>query len=354
LRVESTYYFGETNDTVVFEFEIKPLPLILTLETSSYEIITGSAVEIIGTLTYQNGTPVYNVQINFFIYIYYKIVPSNVFAAITDYDTREPLTDTTDVNGIASVTFTMTEDIDHIEISATFEGDQIRDVVFLELGDTIISILPPGIESWLLYTIISGVVLLAVIASIIVYRLTRKKPFEVYLDKIPDQDITMKLTEMCQGAILSIFDQKKGAVPLVVEHSLQYDYGNRLALEAENFVLQVGDQAFSSLGFEKTMKGRRLGSLTLPNESMLGYIHGIQLENKMARGGYENLVLTVLTDLEFGTLLMAYQEFLHHEIDELISMLVKKKPLYEVREQLDTIRRQTTKIILAAMLSQET
>ena len=354
IRVESTYYFGETNDTLVFEFEIKPLPLILTLETSSYEIITGSAVEIIGTLTYQNGTPVHDVQISFFVYIYYKDVPSNVYAAITGYDLSISINDTTDSNGIASVTFTMTEEIEQIRIYATFEGDQFLDVASFELGDFVISIPPPGIETWLLLTIIGGVVLLAVIASVVVYRLTKKKPFEIYLSKIPDQDITMKLTELCQGAILSIFDQKKGAIPLVVEHSLQYDYGNRLALEAENFVLQVGDQAFSSLGFEKTMKGRRLGSLTLPNESMLGYIHGIQLENKMARGGYENLVLTVLTDLEFGTLLMAYQEFLHHEIDELISMLVKKKPLYEVREQLVTIRRQTTKIILAAMLSQGT
>ncbi|NPD89585.1 MAG: Ig-like domain-containing protein, partial [Asgard group archaeon] len=351
IRVESTYYFGETNDTVIFEFEIKPLPLILTLEPSSYEIIEGSAVEIIGTLTYQNGTPVDNVQITFFIYIYYIDVPLNVYAAFSEYDTVELLNDTTDSNGIASVTFTMTGDIEQIVLKATFEGNQKLDVTSFELGDVVISIPPPGIESWLLYTIIGSVVLLAVISSIVVYRLTRKKPFEVYLDKIPEQDITMRLTELCQGVVLSIFDQKRGAIPLVVEHSLQYDYSNRLALEVENFVLQVGDHAFSSLGFEKTIKGRRIGSITLPNESMLGFIHGIQLENKMARGGYENLVLTVLTDLEFGTLLLAYQEFLYNEIDELISKLEKKKPLHEVREQLETIRKQTTKIILATMLS---
>ncbi|MCG3217336.1 MAG: hypothetical protein KAS63_11445, partial [Candidatus Heimdallarchaeota archaeon] len=150
LRVESTYYFGETNDTVVFEFEIKPLILILTLETSSYEIIEGSAFEIIGTLTFQNGTPVDDVQITFFIYIYYKSVPSNVYAAIIDYDTIEPLNDRTDSYGIASVTFTMTEEIEQIRISATFEGDQFLDVASFELGDFVISIPLPGIETWLL------------------------------------------------------------------------------------------------------------------------------------------------------------------------------------------------------------
>ena len=69
----------------------------------------------------------------------------------------------------------------------------------------------------------------------------------------------------------------------------------------------------------------------------------------MARGGFENLSVAILTDLEFGTLLITYQEYLHPLIDNLQNMLVKKKPLKDVKEQLVLIRREATKIILAAM-----
>ena len=81
---------------------------------------------------------------------------------------------------------------------------------------------------------------------------------------------------------------------------------------------------------------------------MLGYIHGIQIKNEKARGGLENLVISVLTDLEFGTLLLANQEFMHSDIDKLKSMLEKEKPLEEIKEQISQIRTQATKIILAA------
>ena len=349
IRVESYYYFGETNDTFIFEYEINPLPLILTVEASGLEIIEGSAVEFIAILTYLNGTPIEDIEIIFYIFVFYKNQTSNVYAAIEGYDTFEILTDSTDSNGQAIVTFLMTEEIDHIAISATCEGNQILGSVSLELEDIIRAIKPPGLPNYILYAIIAGAVLLIALASFIVYKITKKTPFEELLKKIPDQDIMMRQTELCPGAILSIFHQTKGAIPLIVEHSFNFDYGGRMVLGMENFILKVGDQAFSSLGFEEHIKGRRLGSVTLPNESMLGFIHGIQLENKLARAGYENLVISILTNLEYGTMLLAYQEVLYPYIDDLIKMLEKKDPLSEITNQLDLIRREATKVILAAL-----
>ena len=75
------------------------------------------------------------------------------------------------------------------------------------------------------------------------------------MKKIEEQDIMMKLNELCPGVILSIFDQRRGAVPIISEHSLSFDTSGRVSLEAENFILKICDQSFSSLGFEETIKG---------------------------------------------------------------------------------------------------
>ena len=345
ILAESDFYFGETNDSVSFDYEVLPLRLQLTLSASNLEIIEGTRVEITATLTFLNGTPVANVEITFMIYVSFKTDPSLVRAA---FIVMENLTDSTDINGIASISFEMSEEIEQITFSATFEGNTILDSIVKDSQEIIVSVKPPGLASWLLYVIIGASVLALAIVSFIIYRTVKSTPYETILSRIQDQDVIMKLTELCPGGLLTIFDQRRGAVPLITEHSLSYDYGSRMTLEVDNFILKVGDQAFSALGFEEAIKGRRLGSITLPNESMLGYIHGIQLKSEKARGGLENLVVTVLTDLEFGTLLLAYQEFLHPDIDKLKSMLVDKRPLTEIKEQVHQIRKQATKIILAA------
>ncbi|MHA1446222.1 MAG: hypothetical protein ACTSSN_06000, partial [Candidatus Heimdallarchaeaceae archaeon] len=345
ILAESDFYFGETNDSVSFDYEVLPLRLQLTLSASNLEIIEGTRVEITATLTFLNGTPVANVEITFMIYVSFKTDPSLVRAA---FIVMENLTDSTDINGIASISFEMSEDIEQITFSANFEGNTILDSIVKESQEIIVSVKPPGLASWLLYVIIGASVLALAIVSFIIYRTVKSTPYETILSRIQDQDVIMKLTELCPGGLLTIFDQRRGAVPIITEHSLSYDYGSRMTLEVDNFILKVGDQAFSALGFEEAIKGRRLGSITLPNESMLGYIHGIQLKNEKARGGLENLVITVLTDLEFGTLLLAYQEFLHPDIDKLKSMLVDKRSLSEIKEQVHQIRKQATKIILAA------
>ncbi|MBY9000765.1 MAG: hypothetical protein KGD64_07630, partial [Candidatus Heimdallarchaeota archaeon] len=347
----SDFYFGETNDSFTFDYVVIPLTLLLTVEASNLEIIEGQQLVLTATLTYQNGTPLMEQEIHFTLSIFYKSSTSNAYAAVGDLGYNLILNDTTDVNGLASVTFEMTEEIDHLTFSASYDGDTIFYSTVIDSEEVIVTIKPPGIASWLLYVIIGGSVLALAIVSFIIYRTVKSTPFEKILSKIPDQDVLMKLAELCPGGFLTIFDQRQGAVPLITEHSLDYEYGSRMTTEVENFILKISDQAFSALGFEETIQGRRLGSITLPNEQMLGYIHGIQLKSEKARGGYENIVITVLTDLEYGTLLLTYQEFLHPDIDKLKSMLEKKEPLKEVQKQINQIRKQTTKIILAAQES---
>ncbi|MHA1318115.1 MAG: hypothetical protein ACTSQ6_11465, partial [Candidatus Heimdallarchaeaceae archaeon] len=169
------------------------------------------------------------------------------------------------------------------------------------------------------------------------------------LNSISDNDIVMNMTRICPGVVLSIFDQRKGAIPLVSDHSLDYSYSGRIRIGLENFMLKISDQAYSSLGFEEHHSGRRTGTITLPNEGLVGFIHGIQLENKAARGGFENLSLIVLVENEYGTMLLSYQEYLYPLIDELISMLKNKKSLEDIEEQLSNIRSQATKTVLASL-----
>ncbi|MHA1223873.1 MAG: hypothetical protein ACTSP3_11635 [Candidatus Heimdallarchaeaceae archaeon] len=81
---------------------------------------------------------------------------------------------------------------------------------------------------------------------------------------------------------------------------------------------------------------------------MIGFIHGIQLPNPAARGGFENLSLIVLADSEYGKLLLSYQEYLFSPIDELTKNLKEKKPLSEIEENIANIRKISVQIILAA------
>ena len=154
---------------------------------------------------------------------------------------------------------------------------------------------------------------------------------------------------MSPGVILTIFDQRKGPIPLVVDHSLDIGrYISRMRIGVENFLLKIADQAYSSLGFEEQDAGRRVGSIILPSEKMVAFVHGVQLENKMARGGFENLSLIVLADSEFGNLLLNYQEYLYGLVDDLGSALKSKKNLKVVEDFIVDIRKQSVIIMLAA------
>lgn len=346
--VESSYYFGQTNESYMFEIEILPIPLAMELSVSDTEIVQGSSVVISGILSYLNGTPIAGVEITFLIYIYYKSDQGSANAAIEGYDEIISLSDITGVTGEASVDYILTKEIEQIAVSATFEGSSILDGIFQEFSE-IITTIKAGLSPVILYSIVGVSVFLLGLVAFIVYKATKRKPFEKYLDKVSTNDLVLKINEICPGVILSIFDQRKGPVPLISDHSFDYDYGGRLSVGTENFLLKICDQAYSTLGFEDVHQGRKTSAVNLPNEGLVGFVHAIQLENKDSRGGLENLSVILLTQADYGNCLLAYSDFIYDHIDDLVSKLNSKKGLEEIRSQIEEIRLRTTQVILAGI-----
>jgi hypothetical protein len=350
---ESNYYYANTTTGTTVDIEILPLPIVITISVSNYTILEGTDVSIIVTLTYLNGTPVNFAPITLFVHVYLKSITQESLSFLFE-DANSTLTYplSTGSQGTASMLFTLTDEMAYIALEASYDGTPTQDSASFILQDVIITFPPPEPEvfpKWLMYTIIGGSIALVAIISFIIYKLTRPKPFEALMEKITDEEIATYYSIMSPGVILSIFDQRKGPIPLVEDHSLSIArYRNRIAIGIENFLLKISDQAYSSLGFEEHTDERRTGSIRLPREQMIGMIHGVQLENKAARGGFENLSLIVLADNEYGNLLLSYQDFLYDDIDRLISKLKTKKPLSEVQESLSEVRRKSVIVMLAA------
>ncbi|MHA1954128.1 MAG: hypothetical protein ACW96U_09320, partial [Candidatus Heimdallarchaeaceae archaeon] len=346
IYVESNFFKSSNTINVV----VDPLEAQLTVEVSEYEVIEGAQLVITGQLTLTNGTPITLADITIIIYIKEKENGRLVFAldAIL-YDRNVSLSATTDFDGYFQAVFQMSEEIDYVDVEASYSGDDFYGITASVLEAPVYSIPPPGLQSWLLYTIIGGSLAVALIVSIVVYRVTRRKPFTQFLEDISDEEVNNNYTTISPGVVLSIFDQRKGPIPLVMDHSLKIEkYSIRLKMGTENFILKISDQAYSSLGFEEHDVGRRVGSIVLPGEKMVGWVHGIQLPNKTARGGFENLSLIVLADTEFGNYLLNYQEYLYDEADVLSVALKSKKELTEVNEILTRIRKKSVRIMLAA------
>ena len=283
IRVESDYYFGQTNNSYILEFEILPIPLILEIFVSNYNVTYGNNVIISGLLTFTNGTPIEDIDITFYVYIYYKNKTKGVYALISGYDDFEILMGNTNSTGFATITFQITEDIEYIAISASYGGSPILGDISFELEDFVRSIKPPGLPTSILYAIIAGAIFFVVIISLIIYKVTRPKPFEQLMEEVEEAEIIAQMLDLNPGVILNIFDQQKGAIPLVGEHNLDGIYKQKLVIGVDNFLLKTADQAYSSLGFEEQHDRRRIGSILLPNEGMVGFIHGIQLPNPAAR-----------------------------------------------------------------------
>ena len=295
-----------------------------------------------------NGTPVVGYEIIFFIYIYYKSGQGTVNALIEGYDEYEIKSDMTSSDGMASVDFLLSKEIEQIAISASFEGSEILGEVYFEYEE-IVKTIKTGLSPVLLYSIIGGGILLLALVALVVYKATKRKPFNKYLERVESQDLMMRLNEICPGVILSIFEQKKGPIPLISEHSFDYDFGGMFSVGTENFLLKICDQSYSTLGFEDVHKGRKISAINLPNEGLVGFVHAIQIEKDTARGGFENLSIIMLTPADFGNYLISYSEFIYDEIDELISRLKSQKPLVEIKEQIYAIRQRTAQVILAAI-----
>ncbi|OLS29792.1 MAG: hypothetical protein HeimAB125_21360 [Candidatus Heimdallarchaeota archaeon AB_125] len=353
IRAESLFYNSTPSINTTILLEIRPIPVLLNLWVSNTTILEGQSVTINANLTLIDSTPIPFETITFFIYIYYKndtTIPSLVKFDFFDYNDSKSIPDTTNLDGLASISFLLEENIAYIGVKASYLGTPIFDIIEKEFDEIIVTYPPPeGFPRWLLYVLIGGSIGVAAIVSYVVYKLTRPKSFEELMEKVAIEDIALNYSIMSPGVILTIFDQRKGPIPLIGDHSLDIGrYIGRMRIGVENFLLKIADQAYSSLGFEEHDAGRRVGSIILPTEKMTGFVHGLQLENKMARGGFENLSLIVLADTEYGSLLLNYQEHLYEEIDEMISKLKSKKPLKEIEEFIKVIRRKSVIIMLAA------
>ncbi|MHA1223874.1 MAG: hypothetical protein ACTSP3_11640 [Candidatus Heimdallarchaeaceae archaeon] len=117
----------------------------------------------------------------------------------------------------------MTSEIDYVTISAAYMGNMTLSSASIDIEDIIITIPPPvgeGFPTWLLYTIIGGSIFFIGLISFIIYKLTRPKPFEELMKKITDEDIANNFSIISPGVILSIFDQRKGPIPLVEDSRL--------------------------------------------------------------------------------------------------------------------------------------
>lgn len=361
IYVESFEYFDTMIDSSIITIDVKPMLVLLDVWVLNSTILEGNPVSIIANLTLTDGTPVAFVEIYFIIYVYLKTdseLPSTIVKlSFEDYDGTDDEIVSTGADGLAFLSYTLNSSISSIEIEAGFLGDDTRDQTQFRFDGIVITYPPPEAEElpvWLLGLIIGGSILIAGIISFIIYKATRPKPFEELMKKISDEEIALSYSILSPGIMLSIFDQRKGPIPLVTDHSLSIGrYIGRMQIGIENFLLKIADQAYSSLGFEEHTDERRVGSIVLPSEKMIGFLQGIQLKNPQARGGFENLSLIVLADREYGNLLLNYQEYLYPKIDELDVALKGKDSLKKVEELMKEIRKISVIIILAAQKAEK-
>jgi hypothetical protein len=341
--VESNFYFGIRNDSNSLSITIQAIPITISIDIDNTEVIYGTDLVASATLLRADSTAITLQNVTFMFEIHYKngsIMERNI-------------TTITNLEGLATVNLEITQDIDYVIAEVVYLGGDYYDSVSDQF-DLEIYAISAGLSLQTILIIVGGIVLLIIVLSFVIYRVAKPKPFEDLLEKVTEVDISENMTKMSPGVILSIFDQTKGPIPLIQNQSFDNEkYIRRMRIGVENFLLKISDQAYSSLGFEEHDQRRRIGSINLPNEDMIGFIHGIQLENKAVRGGFENLSLIVLADIEFGGFLLANQEFMFPEIDELIFALRAKKQLDEIEEYLAEIRKKSVIIMITASKNQK-
>ncbi len=342
----SAYYFDDLNSSDEINLEVNPIIVNLQIYVSNYSIIENNNVIFDVYLSEPNGDPLVNARILIYIEItFVDVIDTSLVYALSYNDSYF-----TNEAGYVGIPFEMTEDIDFITARIVYEGDDTHDFIEQIIADPIYTIPPLGLPKYIIYIIIASSIGLAVIASYIVYRIVRKKSIEKAMAEIDEQTILQNLDRINPGVVLCIFEQTRGAMPLVREDSLETEYLSRMTIGVDNFLLKISDQAYSSLGFgEAVHESRRIGTIILPKEKMAGFIHGLQLEIESARGGLENLVLVVLVDADHDEMILANKHLLYDLIDVLREMLHEEKALNEIRAQLVEIRKQTVRIILAAL-----
>ncbi|MFW9924202.1 MAG: hypothetical protein ACFFDW_13035, partial [Candidatus Thorarchaeota archaeon] len=355
LYAESYFYYGVLNESSSISFTIKPIGITLSIEVSNRNIVFGNDLAVYATLLQMDGTAIQSQEIKFCFYISYN---DNFTTTVDDvsfiYDENVNRSTTTNNVGIAIVPFTTTEEMKFIIIIVEYSGNQYYDPMSSQFSQFINIVPPSGLSLQMILIIVGSSVLFSIIMAFVIYRVVKPKPFDQLLEKVTEEEIEEYKVEVSPGVSLSIFDQKKGPIPLLGELSLEEPkYASRMRIGVDNFLLKISDQAYSSLGFEEHDDRRRTGSINLPNEDMVGFIHGIQLENKAVRGGFENLSLVVLADIDYGGFLLAFQEFLFPDIDLLAEALVSKEPLPAIKEHIIKIRNKSVAIIIAAQRNEK-
>lgn len=353
IYTESAFYFGTWNDTSSIAITIEPIPITLTVDVSGLEIIYDNELVITATLLRADGTPISAQAIVFCFYITYKegytgTTTNFGLNSFTVFDQNINETAFSNLDGIASASLGITEDMVEISLLIVYEGNDLYDPLDTPFSNTIYAIAGGLAMKWIIIIIAGSLVIMAIISGLI-YRFTKARPFEDLMEDVTEDEIKQFQNEVSPGVLLSIFDQMKGPIPLIGDHVLEEQrYSTRMRIGVENFLLKISDQAYSSLGFEEHDERRRIGSINLPNENMIAFIHGVQLENKLVRGGFENLSLIVLADTKVGGLLLANQEFMFPEIDNLIIALKTKEPLPQIQKHITEIRKRSVIIMLAA------
>ncbi|MBY8994091.1 MAG: hypothetical protein KGD59_06030, partial [Candidatus Heimdallarchaeota archaeon] len=342
IYIESNFYYGVRNDTASMDITILPIPITLSINVENVEVPYGSDLVVSCEFLRTDSTPVRDATVTFMFEIHYQN------GTVIYYND----TTSTDLNGLADATLLVTEDMDYISVIVVYEAKDSLGIYYDPISDIFgenIYAVSAGLTLQTILIIVGASVLFSIVMGFVIYRVARARPFEELMEKVSEEDIEKNMEKISPGVILSIFDQKKGPIPLIGNHSLESSfYKPRMRIGYENFLLKISDQAYSSLGFEEHDDRRRIGSLNLPNEDMIGFIHGVQLPNPAMRGGFENLTLIVLADKEEGGLMLANQEFMFIEIDELITSLQGRAPLGAIEEHLKTIRRRSVIIMLAA------
>ena len=96
--------------------------------------------------------------------------------------------DDTSTAGFASGILRVTEEMESIYVSVSFDGNNLYDEISTTY-DTVIIPISAGLEMKWIVTIIVGAIAFSLAMAFVVYRLVRAKPFEELMEKVSEKDL---------------------------------------------------------------------------------------------------------------------------------------------------------------------
>ncbi|MHA1186680.1 MAG: hypothetical protein ACTSSK_07370 [Candidatus Heimdallarchaeota archaeon] len=210
---ESTFYFGVWNDTSTISITIEPIPITLTVDVSGIEIIYDNELVVTATLLRGDGTPISAQAIIFCFYITYKegyVVTTTGLSlnSFTSYDQNINETAFSNLEGIATASLQITENMVEISLLIAYDGYDYYDPLTTEFSDTILAI-AGGLELKWIITIIAGALVVMAIISGLIYRFTRARPFEELMEDVSEDEIKQFQNEVSPG-LVTMFLKNKG------------------------------------------------------------------------------------------------------------------------------------------------